>query len=219
MISSSELARELWIGDDTMMDYIRKGKVNPDKILETGSARKIYFFKRDNIENIRQNLGLRGRGLETIKEDFFEFLEQKDYTFSFKIVFLRSFLMHVNKKGIANTDSVLNSYMAFYLYLYNRNIPVETEKSPYNDYDYITDKGKMKKSLLANPFEKFERKRLMNYCKDLAEIAFNNVLWKQLNERDIKKIMGQMEEDLIKYYKDRLNIDLPAHVINYFKEG
>lgn len=127
--------------------------------------------------------------------------------------------MHVNKKGIANIDTVLNSYMAFYIYLYNNHIKVETDKSPYNDYDYLTDKSKMKKSLLINPFEKFERKRLMNYCKDLAEIGFNNILWKQLDKGELNRIMRQMEEDLIKYYKDRLNTDLPAHVVNYFKEG
>ncbi len=219
MISSIELARDLWVGDYTLMDYIKKGKIKPDKVLQVSNGRKLYFFKKDNIENIRQELGLKKRGIDTIKEDFFEFLEQRVYTFSFKIVFLRSFLMHVNKKGIANIDSVLNSYMAFFLYLYNNHIKVETEKSPYNNYDYLADKSKMKKSLLINPFEKFERRRLVNYCKDLEEIAFNNVLWKQLNERDIKKIMRQMEEDLMKYYKERLDTDLPAHVINYFKEG
>ncbi|MEQ8171252.1 MAG: DEAD/DEAH box helicase, partial [Candidatus Eremiobacterota bacterium] len=219
MISSVELARELWTGDDTLLDYIKKGKIKPDKILQISGGRKLYFFKKDNIENIRQELGLKKRGIDTIKEDFFEFLEDRVYTFSFKIVFLRSFLMHVNKKGIANIDSVLNSYMAFFLYLYNNHIKVETEKSPYNNYDYLTDKSKMKKSLLINPFEKFERRRLVNYCKDLAEIGFNNILWKQLEKDDLNRIMKQMEEDLIKYYKDRLDTDLPAHVINYFKEG
>ena len=77
----------------------------------------------------------------------------------------------------------------------------------------------MKKSLLINPFEKFERKRLMNYCKDLSEIGFNNILWKQLEKDDLKRIMKKMEEDLIKYYKDRLNTDLPDHTVKYFKEG
>jgi superfamily II DNA or RNA helicase len=219
MISSIELARELWIGDDTLMDYIKKEKIKPDKVLQVSNGRKVYFFKKDNIESIRQELGLKRRGIDTIKEDFFEFLEQRVYTFSFKIVFLRSFLMHINKKGIANIDSVLNSYMAFFLYLYNNHIKVETEKSPYNDYDYLTDKSKMKKFLLINPFEKFERRRLVNYCKDLEEIGFNNILWKQLEKEDLNRIMKQMEEDLIKYYKERLDIDLPAHVINYFKEG
>jgi superfamily II DNA or RNA helicase len=219
MITAPELARELWVSDDTVMDYIKKGKIKPDNILDVSGNRKLYFFKKSSVEEIRNGLGLKKRDMETIKEDFFEFLENRDYTFSFKIVFLRSLLMHVSKKGIAPIDSIVNSYMAFYLFLYNNKIKVETDKSPYNNYDYITDKKKMTRSLLENPFEKFERKRFMNYCKDLSEIGFNNVLWKKLEKRDMEKIKNQMEEDLVKYYKDRLYTDLAGYVIKYFKEG
>lgn len=219
MISAQELATELWIGDDTMMDYIKKGKVKADMVLDTGGTRKLYFFKKSRVDEIREDLKLKKRDLTTIKEDFFDFLNERDYTFSFKIIFLRSFLMHINKKGIANIDSVLNSYMAFYLFLYNNNLPVETEKSPYRNYDYLTDKNKMKISLLKNPFEKFERKRFMNYCRDLSEIAFNNHLWKRLEEEDFEKIRKQTEEDVIKYYKDRLTVELSEKVLDYFRNG
>jgi len=54
------------------------------------------------------------------------------------------------------------------------------------------------------PFEKFERKRFMHHCKDLAYIAWHTRLWKRLGEstQDRAKILKQVAEDLVKYYKD-----------------
>jgi len=220
MISIPELSRELWISYESVLDYVKKGKLKPDIALETGVAgKKIYFFKKENIEKIRKQLGLKKRDISTIKEDFLEFINSGDYTFSYKIVFLRSLLLHANRKGIANIDTVLNSYMAFYLYLHDNGIVAETENSPYKDYECLTDRKKMKVSLLKNPFEKFERKRFMNYCKDLSEIAFNNFLWEQLEEEDLERIKEQLCNDLKGYYKKRLEIDLPESVIEYFKKA
>ena len=36
----------------------------------------------------------------------------------------------------------------------------------------LEDTVEIKRSILANPFEKFERKRFMHHCKDLAYIAW-----------------------------------------------
>lgn len=65
----------------------------------------------------------------------------------------------------------------------------------------------MKRSMLTNPFEKFERKRFMYYSKDLGMISMNHALQSKLTSADLETIRTQMREDLVDYYA---KIDTPA---------
>ena len=58
----------------------------------------------------------------------------------------------------------------------------------------------MQRSMLTNPFEKFERKRFLYYSKDLGKLALNTALFNSLKSEDFKRIRNQMEEDLKEYY-------------------
>ena len=65
----------------------------------------------------------------------------------------------------------------------------------------MKDKAEVQRSLLRNPFEKFERKRFFHHCKDLKYIAIDTVLHQQLKESDYNKISEQMVADLNEYFK------------------
>ena len=77
------------------------------------------------------------------------------------------------------------------------------KKSCVYDYEYLNDDAKINKSILANPFEKFERKRFIYYAKskDFNTFSFNPSLWQKIKNEldDIKKIY---QEALAKYYQD-----------------
>ncbi len=218
MISMPELSRELWVSEETVRIHIKNRKIIPDKEFSFGN-RNLYFFYKSSIELIRKQLDLKPRDITTIKNDFFEFIGNKDYTYSYKMIFILSLLKHVNSKGIANIDAFLNSYISFYLYLMDKRLTVESEKSPYNNKEFLIDKKSVKRHVLKYPYEKFERKRFINYCKDLSEVSFNNHLWKSLNINDIENIKRQMKEDLKDYYKTRLNYDLEAKIFQFIDEG
>ena len=57
----------------------------------------------------------------------------------------------------------------------------------------------MQRSMLTNPFEKFERKRFLYYSKDLSVISMNHALYSQMEAGDWKRGRRQME-DLAEYY-------------------
>ena len=60
----------------------------------------------------------------------------------------------------------------------------------------------MKKSILDNPFEKFERKRFIYFSKDLNILSFNPNLWAKLTN-DIKdEIIDKEKNFLREYYKN-----------------
>lgn len=60
----------------------------------------------------------------------------------------------------------------------------------------------MKKSILDNPFEKFERKRFIYFSKDLNILSFNPNLWSKLTLEIKESIISKEKHFLKEYYKD-----------------
>ena len=81
----------------------------------------------------------------------------------------------------------------------DRGLAADRASCPYT-YEYFSDRKAVKKNMLTNPFEKFERKRFMYYSKDLGKIALNTALFNSLKSEDFKRIRNQMETDLKEYY-------------------
>lgn len=78
-------------------------------------------------------------------------------------------------------------------------IPEFRLRFPYNE-TMLQDKKAMQRSMLTNPFEKFERKRFLYYSKDLSVISMNHALYSQMEAGDWERVRRQMEEDLAEYY-------------------
>ena len=70
------------------------------------------------------------------------------------------------------------------------------------DSEYLKDRAKVKKSILDNPFEKFERKRFVYYSKDLNMLSFNPILWSKLTEEIKQQIVTKENYFLKEYYKN-----------------
>jgi len=199
MLNEERLSRELFVSTGTVKSWIKKGDITPDAQFPFGRS-KLSFFKPEQIDNIRKQKGLKEHTKETRKADFLEFLEKRDYTFSYKIIFLLSFLKVVNQRGEADLPMVLENYQFFYQQLYQKHNKNEKDNNPYNNTDFLNDESKLQRNMLQNPFEKFERKRFFYHCKDLNYIAVDNILWLQITSEDKKRIIQQMVKDLEDYY-------------------
>lgn len=101
--------------------------------------------------------------------------------------------------GGASIEDVLDDYIAFYRSRIDRGLPVDRRTCPYNEKT-LGDRKFVKRNMLANPFEKFERKRFLYYSKDLGIISMNHALQSRLGESDLEAIRTQMQEDLRDYY-------------------
>ena len=65
----------------------------------------------------------------------------------------------------------------------------------------LNDTTALKKNILSNPFEKFERKRFIYYAKDLAMLAFNPDLWEKMDDSYKNEIVEKEEKFLEEYYQ------------------
>ncbi len=198
-LSTEETARELFINTGTLNSWVKKQKVTPDLTIPFGS-RSLNYFAPDSLERIREEQGLKKHTEESIKDDFFEFLGEKSYTFSFKIIFLLSLLAHCDTNGEAEVEHVLDSYISFFQERLARGLPVDRESCVYTE-TYLKDRKVMLKSLLSNPFEKFERKRFIYYGKDVSLLSFHPGLWQKFTPEDIQDIRVMMENHKEEYYE------------------
>lgn len=199
--SQEQLAREYFVNTGTITSWIRKGKITPTAEFPFGS-KKISLFSPEDVEKYRKELNIQEHNDETVRDDFFAFLEERDYSLSYKMPFLLSFIDHMDTIGDAKIEDVLTDYIAFYQDRINKGLPVDRPSCPYNA-ETLKDRKMIKSSMLTNPFEKFERKRFMYYSKDLGVISLNHALLAKMSERDWERVKGQMREDLERYYKEK----------------
>lgn len=199
-LSQEQLAREYFVNTGTVTSWIKKGRIKPSVEYKFGS-KSLYLFSPDDVEKYRNELGIKEHNNNTIKQDFFEFLEERDYSLSYKMPFLLAFMKNVNTIGDAKIDDVLNDYIAFYQDRIDRGLQVDRSTCPYNETT-LQDRKAICRNMLTNPFEKFERKRFLYYSKDLSIIAMNHALYSKMNKEDWDRVKSQMQEDLQHYYSD-----------------
>ena len=196
--SQEQLAREYFVNTGTITSWIRKGKITPTVEFPFGS-KKISLFSPEDVEKYRKELNIQEHNDDTVRDDFFAFLEERDYSLSYKMPFLLSFIDHMDTIGDAKIEDVLTDYIAFYQDRIDKGLPVDRPSCPYNA-ETLKDRKMIKSSMLTNPFEKFERKRFMYYSKDLGVISLNHALLAKMSEGDWERVKGQMREDLERYY-------------------
>lgn len=197
--SQEQLAREYFVNTGTITSWIRKGKITPTVEFPFGN-KKISLFSPEDVEKYKKELNIQEHNDETVRDDFFEFLEERDYSLSYKMPFLLSFIDHMDTIGDAKIEDVLTDYIAFYQDRIDKGLPVDRPSCPYNA-ETLKDRKMIKSSMLTNPFEKFERKRFMYYSKDLGVISLNHALLAKMSEGDWERVKGQMREDLERYYE------------------
>lgn len=197
-LSQEQVAREYFVSTGTVTSWVKKKKIVPSVEYRFGN-KSIYLFSPDDVEKYRKELNIKEHNDSTIKEDFFEFLEERDYSLSYKMPFLLAVVKHINAIGDAKIEDVLDDYIAFYQDRLARGLQVDRNTCPYNE-KMLKDRKAVQRNMLTNPFEKFERKRFLYYSKDLSVISMNHALFEKMKEEDWERVRRQMREDLRKYY-------------------
>ena len=201
-LNEEQLARELFVSTGTIKNWLRRGELRPDVEVPMG-ARTLCYFAPARTAEIRAARGLKVHDDATQYDDVFEFLGERDYTFSYKMIFLLALFECGNARGEAKLEPLAAKYVGYYDDRRAQGLPVERSASPYNRPELLADGNAITRSILENPFEKFERKRFMHHCKDLAYIAWTSGLWARLRQDSeaVDSIHKQLAEDLRTYYE------------------
>ncbi|MBU2871114.1 DEAD/DEAH box helicase [Colwellia sp. E2M01] len=218
LLNEEQLARELFLSTGTIRAWLKKDQISPFKTLPFGN-KTLNYFSDEQVTEIKIANNIKERTEDTRKTDFYEFLEKRDYNFSYKIIFLLAMVNHCNERGEQSIDDLVLIYQDFYQTLLDKFGSAEKAKNPLNKQENLDNLTYLKRSLRENPFEKFERKRFFYQCNDLNIISFDSVLWEKMNHEDITKITKQMIDDGINYYQ-KINITLTENDFsNLTKQG
>lgn len=212
LLNEEQLARELFVSTGTIKAWLKKGNISAHRTLPFGN-KTLNYFSEQQVEKIKKDNQIKDRTDQTRKLDFYEFIEKRDYAFSYKIIFLLAMVNNCNELGEQSLDDLVGNYQKFYLKLTEKFGVAEKQKNPLNNTKNLDNVNYLKKSIRENPFEKFERKRFFYQCKDLNIISFDPVLWEKLEQTDLIKINKQMIDDGIKYFK-KFNIELTQDDFN-----
>lgn len=199
-INHHQLAIECFVNDKTITNWIKKKEIVPDLVLKLGT-KPIYLFSEESKQKIFEIKNISPHNEETIRKDFYDFLEAKDYSCSYKMIFMLSVIKNIDRNGEANIDKVLDDYIRFYEDRIDLGLQVDKKACKY-DKEKLHDRKDMKENMLVNPFEKYERKRFMFYSKDLAKIAFSSSLWETFNHQDLIDLQNEYRNHLINYYEN-----------------
>lgn len=180
-------------------EYMKKA--GEPQLTKTHGSKSLYLFSPDDVEKYRKELDIKEHNDNTIKDDFFDFLEERDYSLSYKMPFMLAVVKHIDSIGDAKIDDVLDDYIAFYQDRINRGLQVDRSTCPYNE-EMLKDRKAICRNMLTNPFEKFERKRFLYYSKDLSVISMNHALYSQMEAEDWDRVRTQLQEDLKNYYSE-----------------
>ena len=200
-LSPESLARELFVSTGTVNSWILKGQLVPDQSIPMGRS-TIRLFRPDRVDEIRESKGLKVHTEETLLEDFWSFIEERSYSFSYKMFFILSLLKTADSAGESDITKLMEAYRAYYLERHDQGKTVDRANTPYHEKDFILDDHSLIQNILSNPFEKFERKRFMYYAKDLKKISIHHRIWDDLTRNNgIQRLENQMLEDLKNYYE------------------
>ena len=200
-LSVESLARELFISTGTVNSWIQKKEIQPTVSLPMGPS-AIRLFDPDQVDVIRTQKGLRVHSEETLLEDFWAFIEERTYSFSYKMIFILSLLETVDSTGDADIKMLVERYRSYYQERIDLGKVVDRPNSPYLSKDFLRDDRALTQNLLSNPFEKFERKRFLYYAKDLKKISIHHRIWDDLTRNNgIDRLKTQMVDDLKNYYE------------------
>ena len=206
-LSDEQLARELFVSTGTIRGWVQKKKIVPSITIPVG-RQKLNYYAPNQIEKIRMKMNLKIHNELTQYDDFYEFIEEGNYSMSYKIIMMLSILKIVDHNGECNLDNLVKEYRVFYKSRLNDGLSVDRENCPYSELEFLENDSLLKRSILQNPFEKFERKRFMYHSKDLNHISFASNLWQKISKsEEISKIRSLFFEDLIEYYDQLGGID------------
>ena len=79
-----------------------------------------------------------------------------------------------------------------------KSLPIDRITCPYTEKT-LHDIKFVKRNILTNPFEKFERKRFMYYSQELNTLSMNQALFDAMTEEDHKAVIAQKREYLKDY--------------------
>ena len=200
MVSQIEFTRRVSVQNETIERYIRDGKLVPDLEVPISEHRSFKYFYPETVERYAKEYKWKLITPANMKEMFIDMVTTMTMSYSYKPVFILAFLDHMDEKGQARLEDVVQEFASFYEHRIERGLPAEKKPCIFTKGDY-TDKD-VERLILSMPFKRFEDMNFIHHAKHLGTIQFEKAIMRRLDDTDIANIRHKCRESLKKYFGD-----------------
>jgi hypothetical protein len=199
LISMRALSHALRVDTTALRRWMEQGKLCPDQ--PSANARGGYFFRRDRIASIRDELLGRSHpaDADAWRQEFLDFARSHNLTKSYKPVLLRALLRLVNRVGEVHIDELTREFRAFYVARRLAGLPVEFGPPDPADTASMSD-ARLRQLITRNPLERFLIKGFLIYLPEDGVVRFTPQLWSELRFWELLDLQQSADEQLDYYY-------------------
>lgn len=203
MKSVSELEFDLGTSSGLIRRAVERGDVEADHKLELGD-RVHFYFADERTAEVCEKLGIEPVDADNIKQKFIDYVSKMDMSASYKPVLMLSLLDSIDDRGRAKISDLIERFRDFYMKRHNDQKTVEKKSITLSRVTEL-DLAEIQSIVIKMPFEKFERRRFLEYDKsDLAYVRFARPLWPKLVNADLVDLRERCLASIAQYY-DRLD--------------
>lgn len=195
LISHTELIRMVDVQAETIMRYLREGKLLPDYVKEDSKPYFTIASTKAYAEKYGWNLILN----ERLNAVFYDVLSGKRMCYSYKPVLIKAMLEYASPSdGECSMDDIITYFRAFYADRRSKNLFVEKERSVFARKEYTDQEAR--KVILHYPYKRFADMQLMHYERRRQIIGFHPYLWKGFTDEEKIRIISVCDNNLQQYY-------------------
>lgn len=120
-------------------------------------------------------------------------------SYSYKPVFLISFMSCMNENGEANLGDVAEAFAWYYEDRIKQGLPAEKKNCIFTKGGYTTKD--VETLILSNPFKRFEDMGYMHHSKYLGNLQIDKSIMKNFEDNDMSDLLTYCTEALERYWK------------------
>ena len=198
MYSEMELVRHVTAQEETISRYIREGKIIPDMDVPISEHRTLHYFNKERVKEYCQKFGWTEITASNRKQLFLDFCSEMQMSYSYKPVFLISFISNMNEMGEVFLADVVETFACYYEDRIKNGLPAEKKNCIFTKGGYTLKD--VERLILSMPFKRFESMGYMRHSKYLGILQIEKSIMKTFDDDDISTILTYCTDALDKYW-------------------
>lgn len=199
MISQLELTRRVSVQSETIERYVKEGKIIPDMEVPIGEHRSFKYFLPERVLILCKEFGWVQITAANKKNMFMDMAKQMNMSYSYKPVFIKALLEHMDSEGEARLEDIVDEFKYFYEDRITQGLPAEKKPCIFTKGGY-TDKD-VEKLILSMPFKRFEDMGFIHHSKCLGIIQLDHQIMKYFTDNDVEQLRKYSDKALSQYFK------------------
>ena len=202
MVSQIEFTRRVSVQSETVERYIREGKLVPDLEVPIGERRSFKYFYPETVARYAREYNWKLITPANMKEMFMDMVTAMTMSYSYKPVFILAFLDHMDERGQARIEDVVQEFASFYEHRIEQGKAAEKRPCIFTKGGY-TDKD-VERLILSMPFKRFEDMNFMHHARHLGIIQLEKAISRRLESADIERIRECCQAALRQYFSESI---------------